>query len=108
MSLYLVQVGYNQSGWQAQISEPQDRMQKIRPAVEQLGGSVVGGWISFGEYDLVAILELPDNASAAAFSIAASAGGAVTEIKTTPLLSTEEGLDALRKAGESSYRPPGS
>jgi hypothetical protein len=52
------------------------------------------------------LMQLPDNVSAAAFSIAVSAGGAVRAVKTTPLMSVEEGMDAMRKAGEVDYKPP--
>ena len=40
-------------------------------------------------------------------AIAVCAGGAVKAFKTTPLLSPEEGLEALKKAGSAGYRPPG-
>jgi uncharacterized protein with GYD domain len=107
MPHYLYQVGYSREGWKALMADPQDRMEKIRPAIEQLGGSLIGGWFAFGEHDIVAVAELPDNASAASFSIAVAAGGAVESIQTTPLLSTEEAMEAMRKAGQSSYKPPG-
>jgi uncharacterized protein with GYD domain len=107
MPHYLYQVSYSREGWQALMRDPQDRMEKIRPAVEELGGSLVGGWFAFGADDIVALVEFPDNSSAAAFSIAAAAGGAVESIRTTTLLSTQEAMDAMRKANESSYRPPG-
>ena len=49
---------------------------------------------------------MPNNVSAAAFSIAAAAGGAVSAIRTTPLMTTKEGMDAMKKAAASSYKPP--
>jgi len=49
---------------------------------------------------------MPDNVSAAAFSMAASAGGALKAIKTTPLLTVQEGIEAMRKAADVEYRPP--
>lgn len=54
----------------------------------------------------MAICELPDNVSMAAFSMAASAGGAVKAVKTTPLMTMEEEIEAMRKAGETCYQPP--
>ena len=42
-----------------------------------------------------------------ALSMAASAAGAVS-IKTTPLISTEEAMEALGKADRTGYRPPGT
>jgi len=85
---------------------PQNRVDAVRPVAERLGGKLEHGWLAFGDYDIVAILQMPDNASAAAFSIAASAGGAVKAIKTTPLMTTEEGIAAMKKASAAGYRPP--
>ena len=41
---------------------------------------------------------MPENTDAAAFAMAVAASGAVKTIKTTPLLSVEEGIEAMRKA----------
>jgi uncharacterized protein with GYD domain len=87
------------------IKKPQDRVEAVRKAVEKLGGKVGSFWMTFGDYDLVGILEMPDNASAAAFAMAVAAGGACKNVKTTPLLSIAEGLEAMKKAGNSGYKP---
>ena len=60
----------------------------------------------FGDYDLVTIIQMPNNVDAAAFSLAASAGGAIKALKTTPLLTMEEGMQAMRKAVGAGYRAP--
>ena len=77
MPHYLIQVAYTPEAWASMVANPQDRIAAVTPAVERLGGKIVGGWVSFGDYDVVAIADMPDNASAAAFSMAASAGGGV-------------------------------
>ena len=64
-------------------------------------------YFAFGESDVVVIAELPDNVTMAAFSMAIAAGGGVTNFKTTVLLPMSEGVEAARKAGSISYRPPG-
>jgi hypothetical protein len=43
----------------------------------------------------------------AATAIAIGAGGALSSIQTTVLLTVEETLAALQKASSISYRPPG-
>src|SRR4029450_12768252 len=48
-----------------------------------------------------------DNVNAAAVSMAVAAGGAVKEIKTTPLMQPDEGFDAMLLAQGAGYRPPG-
>ena len=107
MPYYMIQAAYTGESWGAQIKNPQNRLEQLRGAVEGLGGSIESGYYTFGEYDIVGIIQFPDNESAAAFSLAASAGGAVASVRTTPLMTMEEGVAAMRKAGGSSYRPPG-
>jgi uncharacterized protein with GYD domain len=106
MSLFLSQVAYNEKGWEALVSNPQNRLEAIRPVVDKLGGRIVNAYFAFGEYDFILISEFPDNVSAAALAMAAAAGGAVKSIKTTPLMEASEGLEAIRKAGTSGYRAP--
>lgn len=107
MSTYLIQASYTAESWAALVKNPQDRSEAIRPAVEGLGGSLVCTYFAFGDSDVVAIVELPDNVSIAALSIAAAAGGGIKSLKTTPLLTPDEGIEALRKASDVSYTPPG-
>ena len=52
-------------------------------------------------------MEAPDNVSMAAVALAIASGGALSTIETTVLLSVEETLDALSKAGQIQYRRPG-
>src|SRR5688572_10422060 len=105
MPHYLIQAAYTPAALATLIQKPQDHIGVVRAAVEKIGGKVVGGWFSFGEYDVVLIAELPDNVSAAAFAVAAAAGGALKANKTTPLLTGEETVEMLKRARKTSYRP---
>jgi uncharacterized protein with GYD domain len=107
MARYLFQASYTNEAWAAQVSHPQNRMDVIRPVIERLGGRLESAYLSFGDYDVVVIAEMPDHVSAAAFSLAASAGGGVKAVKTTPLMTIEEGIEAMKKAAGAGYRPPG-
>ena len=89
------------------MRDPQHRAEQMRPVIERLGGRLESFYYTFGGYDVVTICQFPDNVSAAALSLAASAGGAIKAIKTTPLMPVEEGMQAMRKAAEAGYRPPG-
>ncbi|HEV2491975.1 MAG TPA: GYD domain-containing protein [Terriglobia bacterium] len=104
MAHYLWQIAYSADGWAALVKNPQNRIEAIRPAVEKLGGKIESGWFSFGEYDIVSIVQFPDNVNAAAFAIAVAAAGSVKSFKTTPLLSVAEGVEALKKASGSGYK----
>lgn len=105
MPAYLLQVAYTPEAWAAMVKNPQDRIAAVTPAVEALGGKIVAGYLAFGEYDVVALLEMPDNVAASAFAMAVAAGGACKAIRTTPLMTPAEGMDSMRKAAQSTYRP---
>jgi uncharacterized protein with GYD domain len=106
MAYYLMQAAYTTEAWAAMVKDPQNRVEAVRPVIERLGGGIVGTWFAFGEYDVVSIIQMPDNVNAAALSLAASAGGAVKALKTTPLMTMEEGMEAMRKAAGTGYQPP--
>lgn len=108
MPYYLVQAAYTAESWAAQIKAQPDPRDRIGALARAAGGRLESLYYCFGEYDIVGIGEFPGNDAAAAFAIAAAAGGAGRAIKTTPLLTIEEGLSAMRKASEAGagYRPP--
>jgi uncharacterized protein with GYD domain len=103
-----MQFGYTPLGWAALVKSPQSRLQALAPVVERLGGKIINGWMQFGEYDVLLVCQMPGHVSAAALSIAVSAGGAVKDVKTTPLLTFDEGVESLRKAAGAQYEPPES
>lgn len=107
MPSYLVQLSYTPAALAALMENPQDRNDAVRKPIEKLGGQVDRFYLSFGEHDVVGIVEMPNNVSAAAFSIALGAGGACTNVRTTPLMTTDEGIEAMKKAAGCGYRAVG-
>jgi uncharacterized protein with GYD domain len=105
MPSYLVQVSYSSEALAALIANPQDRTEYVKKVAKKLGGKIIGAWFAFGDYDLVMVMEMPDNVSAAAIALASAAGGSCKTVKTTPLLTIKEGLEALGKAATSGYKP---
>lgn len=105
MPHYLQQVAYSREGWEALVANPQNRIEAVRPAIERLGGKIESAWFSFGDYDVVVITDMPDNVSVAAIAMAFAAGGACRAVHTTPLISPEEAVQALKKAHDCGYRP---
>jgi len=105
MPHYLIQAAYTSEAWQAMIKNPQNRTEMVRRSIEHLGGKLVGSWAAFGDYDTIAIVELPSSVDAAAIAVAVAAGGSCRSIKTTPLLTTEEAIEALKKASTTGYKP---
>jgi uncharacterized protein with GYD domain len=108
MSSYLIQVAYSVEALARLIKNPQNRAEVVRKSVEKLGGKLSGLWLSFGDYDVAVIVEMPDNVKAAALAMAVAASGTAKSVKTTPLLSIQEGVSALKKAANSGYKPVGA
>jgi uncharacterized protein with GYD domain len=105
MPSFLVQAAYTSEAVASLIKNPQNRADVVRKSIEKLGGKLVGTWLSFGDYDIILIVDMPDAVSAAAIAMAAAGGGSLRSIKTTPLLTAEEGLSAAKKAATSGYTP---
>src|SRR5436190_19186157 len=98
MPYYLFRGSYTAEAWASMVKKPQNRTDVVRSAIENLGGTLEGAWLSFGEDDVVAVCSMPDNISAAAFSLAVAAGGALRSSKTTPLMAFEDGWEAVRNS----------
>jgi uncharacterized protein with GYD domain len=107
MPAYLVQASYTAEAMAALVASPQDRTKLIGAVVKKLGGKMNEFWFAFGDYDVVGVVEMPDNVSAAAFSLAVSAGGSCRAFRTTPLLTIAEAVTAMKKAAGSGYKPVG-
>lgn len=129
---YLVQLSYTADAWRALVDGEakgtrveRNRYRAVKELVESFDGcfgevsfpcvSPPGPYekfVSFGEYDIVAILAFPDEIQAAAFAMAVSASGSVRAFKTTPLLPMADGETAMATAKEKTakvrYRGPGA
>lgn len=106
MPYYMLQATYTSEARSAQIRNPDDIKERANVVAENLGGRIENIFYSLGDYDVLLIVELPDNVSASAAIVAVSAGWATKETKMTPLLSLEEGIEGMKKAKSAGYRPP--
>jgi uncharacterized protein with GYD domain len=105
MGTYLVEASYSSEGLEGLLADGgTGRVTAVTAAVEGLGGSVESFYFAFGGTDAYVTIELPDNVSAAALSLAVGAAGKAST-KVTVLLSAEE-IDAATQL-HPSYRPPG-
>ena len=106
MPLYMIQGAYTPEALSTIIKNPQNRIAAAKSALENLGGKMKDAYFSFGKYDFVIIAEMPDNVSAVAVAMAFGGGGALKSINTTPLLTGEETMEAMKKASRANYKPP--
>ena len=105
MPKYLAHASYTVEGLKGLLK---DGGTKRREVIEQLakglGGTLEAFYYAFGDDDVFAILDFPDNVSARAVSMAINATGGAT-VKTTVLITPEEVDQATTKTVD--YRPPG-
>lgn len=108
MPLYLSRFSYTPETWARLIDHPEDRAKAAQSYIESVGGKLHGFWYAFGTRDGYNLWEAPDNVSMAAVALSISGGGALSSFETTVLLTIDETMDALRKAGQVRYRAPGA
>lgn len=105
MPKYLIQASYTAEGVRGLMKDGgSQRRSAAEAALKGVGGRLESFYFAFGETDVFAVADVPDNASAAAVSLAVSASGAV-QVKLTVLMTPEEMDQATKKM--INYRPPG-
>jgi uncharacterized protein with GYD domain len=106
MPVYMTQFTYTREAWAALTQNPVDRRESLRRLFDGVGGRLIELYYSFGDADGVLLFEVPDHVSATAAVLTAIGAGHITAVKTTALVTVEETLQALRKAGGMSYQAP--
>ena len=105
MAKYLFQASYVAEGIKGLLAEgATSRVDHLKELISGMGGTVEAFYFSFGDDDVVAIGDFPDNETAASFSFAINSSGAV-KMKTTVLMTPQEVDEATKKTVN--YRPPG-
>jgi uncharacterized protein with GYD domain len=108
MPLYLTRFSYTPATWARLIANPEDRRPAATQYIESVGGRLHGFWYAFGQHDAYTLWEAPDNVAMSAVALAVGAGGALSSMETTVLVTVEETMEALRKAKAIGYRAPGA
>ncbi len=105
MAKYLMESSYSAEGLRGLQKEGGSSRDEVAAhTISSLGGHLDSFYFAFGDHDVIAILDLPDNVTASALSIALSATG-LLRTKVTPLVTAEEIDQAVKKSVV--YRPPG-
>jgi uncharacterized protein with GYD domain len=110
MAKYAVLGGYTADAWSKMIDSPGDRAAAVKKVAEALGGKLETFYWSFGDDDYLGIFDVPDDVSAAAFSVAVGSSGTLRNLRTIKLITLEEGRKVLEKAkaAKAAYSPPGA
>ena len=81
MSHFMIRWQFTNGSAKALVGKPHDRTGAATALIEGFGGKLHSYYISFGEYDGVAICEFPDNTAAAACSMAGGSDGCVHPLR---------------------------
>ena len=105
MSKYLFYGSYSEEGYKGLLDEGgSKRIEAAKQALGSVGGSLEAFNFSFGENDFYIIVDLPDNVTTTAVTLAGNVSGTFN-IKGVPLLTALELDEAIAKSVN--FRPPG-
>jgi len=105
MPKYLIEASYVGEGLTGLLKEGgSSRRATVEAVIKGMGGTLESFYYAFGDDDVVGVAEFPDNATAAAFSLAVNASGTI-KARTKVLMTPEEIDEAVQKAVD--FRPPG-
>lgn len=106
MPKYLITANYNAKGLEGvRTAGAKARVDAVSHMLEAVGGHLDSFHYAFGDTDVFAIADLPDDEAAAGVAIAINSSGAVS-IHTTKLLTAEQVDEALGRTV--AYQAPGS
>ncbi len=110
MPKYVILFGVNAETLSRFIERPEDRRGPVNAIAQAVGGKLESYYWMFGQYDGLAIFDLPDSESAAAVALAAASTGAFRHIETHELIEADNLVRVLERAKQARplYRPPGA
>jgi uncharacterized protein with GYD domain len=106
MALYMGQFKYTAEAWAALTNKPEDRRAVLDQQVKKVNGRLLGIYYCIGEYDGLFLMEVPDDLTAEVLKLSIIDAKIDKEITMTKLLTVEEAMDAMRKAGSMRYPAP--
>ena len=105
MPKYLIQGSYTRAGLEGLVEDGgTGRRKAVEGLANGVGGTVEIFYFSFGSDDVFAVLDLPDDQTAAALALTIGRSGAVN-VRTSVLLTAEQ-MDAAMEMNVD-YTPPG-
>ncbi len=105
MQKYLFHGSYTPEGYRGLMEEGGcKRIEAARKALTSVGGSLEAFYFSFAEEDFYIIVDLPDNVTTTAVTLAGNVSGTFS-IRGVPLLTAEEMDAAVQRSVD--FRAPG-
>ena len=100
MPIFITQGRYTRDAIRGMIVKPEDRADAVSRLLSKAGGRLIGYYLTFGEYDFLAIAEAPSEMQMAAALLAVGSGGGVTDLRTTLAMTSVEAKGAFAAASD--------
>jgi uncharacterized protein with GYD domain len=94
MSQYILLINWTGQGI-SKIKESPDRYNSFKASLEKAGGKVIGAYYTFGEYDVVIIIEAPNDKVVMSLMLDVGSYGNV-RTKTLKAFTAEEGVRIIK------------
>jgi uncharacterized protein with GYD domain len=94
LSHYILLINWTEQGI-SKIRESSDRYSSFKASVEKAGGKLIGGYYTFGEYDVIIIIEAPNDEAVMSMMLKVGSAGNV-RTKTLKAFSAEEGMKIIK------------
>ena len=94
LSHYILLISWTEQGI-SKIKESSDRYSSFKASVEKAGGKLIGGYYTFGEYDVVIIMEAPNDDAVMSLMLKVGSYGNVRS-KTLKAFTAEEGMKIIK------------
>jgi len=94
MSQYILLINWTGQGI-SKIKESPDRYNSFKASLKKAGGKLIGAYYTFGEYDLVIIIEAPNDDVVMSLMLNVGSYGNV-RTKTLKAFTAEEGIKIIK------------
>jgi uncharacterized protein with GYD domain len=100
MSIYISRGRFTSDAVKGMLARPENREEVVARLFRNVGGRLVGWYLTFGHHDWMAIGEFPDEKAAASAILAAAAGGSLSDIETTVAMTAKDAQATFEVAGK--------
>jgi uncharacterized protein with GYD domain len=94
LSHYILLINWTEQGI-GKINESSARYNSFRASVEKAGGKLIGGYYTFGEYDVVIVIEAPNDETVMSLMLKVGSAGNV-RTKTLKAFAAEEAMKIIK------------
>ena len=90
MPIYISRGRFTSDAVKGMLAKPENREEAVAKLFKSVGGKLMGGYLTFGHHDWMAIGEFPNEKAAASAILAAAAGGSLSDIETTVAMTAKD------------------